>query len=75
MVVFRNYPIRKLLVNEKDLWSELFLANREPLLHQIRAFEAELATLRQTIETQDRAALQEKMRTSTKRRKEFDTQS
>ena len=57
------------------LWSELFLANREPLLHQIRAFEAELATLRQTIETQDRAALQEKMRTSTKRRKEFDTQS
>ena len=54
------------------LWSELFLLNKEPLLRQMRAFEAELASLRRTIEQDDRAALQEKMKRSTERRKIFD---
>lgn len=54
------------------LWSELFLLNKEPLLRQMRAFEAELASLRRTIEQDDRAALCEKMKRSTERRKIFD---
>ena len=54
------------------LWSELFLLNKEPLLRQMRAFEAELASLRRTIEQDDRAALREKMNRSTERRKIFD---
>ena len=54
------------------LWSELFLLNKEPLLRQMRAFEAELASLRRTIEQDDRAALREKMKRSTDRRKIFD---
>ena len=54
------------------LWSELFLLNKEPLLRQMRAFEAELASLRRTIEQDDRAALREKMERSTERRKIFD---
>ena len=54
------------------LWSELFLLNKEPLLRQMRAFEAELASLRRTIEQDDRAALREKMKRSTERRKIFD---
>lgn len=54
------------------LWSELFLLNKEPLLRQMRAFEAELASLRRTIEQDDSAALREKMKRSTERRKIFD---
>ncbi len=54
------------------LWSELFLLNKEPLQRQMRAFEAELASLRRTIEQDDRAALREKMKRSTERRKIFD---
>ncbi len=55
-----------------EMWSELFLANREALLSQMTLFEEELATLRQKLENGDREGLREMMRASTARRALFD---
>ena len=55
-----------------EMWSELFLLNREGLVSQIDTFTEELDTLRQHLENGDREALREMMRTSTKRRALFD---
>ena len=55
-----------------EMWSELFLLNREALLAQMDAFTEELATLRHHLENGDREALREMMRTSTRRRALFD---
>lgn len=55
-----------------EMWSELFLANREALLSQIDLFTAELGRLRQRLAEGDRDALREQMRASTARRALFD---
>ena len=55
-----------------EMWSELFLLNREALLTQIDLFEAEMAKIRHYLVTENREALREIMRHSTARRALFD---
>ena len=55
-----------------EMWSELFLLNKEPLLKQMKLFEDELARMRGLLETGDREGLREMMRYSTERRALFD---
>ena len=55
-----------------EMWSELFLLNKDALLTEMRRFEEELATLRARLETGDREGLREMMRASTARRAIFD---
>ena len=55
-----------------EMWSELFLLNREVLVSQIDIFAEELATLRGYLEHGDRDALREMMQVSTRRRALFD---
>ena len=58
-------------INE-DMWSELFLLNKEPLLEKTDLFLKELQELREMLETDDREGLKKKMRLSTERRAYFD---
>ncbi len=58
-------------INE-NMWSELFLLNKESLLKQIDVFINECNLLRNMIATNNTEALKEKMRLSTKRRELFD---
>ena len=55
-----------------EMWSELFLLNREALLTEMRRFEDELARLRRLLEEGDQAGLRAMMRHSTARRALFD---
>lgn len=55
-----------------ELWSELFLLNKKPLLKEMQAFEDELKSLREAIEREDTDTIRAKMRLSTERRKIFD---
>ena len=55
-----------------ELWSELFLLNKKPLLREMQAFEEELKSLREAIESEDTDTIRAKMRLSTERRKIFD---
>ena len=55
-----------------EMWSELFLLNREALLTEMARFEGELARLRGLLEAGDREGLREMMRQSTARRALFD---
>ncbi len=55
-----------------EMWSELFLMNKQPLLDQMELFENELKRLRSMLEKDDREGLREMMRYSTKRRALFD---
>ncbi len=55
-----------------EMWSELFLSNRETLTEQINCFVAELEKLKQLLANGDRDTLREMMRTSTARRAKFD---
>lgn len=55
-----------------EMWSELFLCNKDALLRQMQLFEAELARLRTRLEEGDREGLREMMRASTARRALFD---
>lgn len=54
------------------MWSELFLLNRDALLHEMDAFMAEFAEFRHMLATGDRDGMQKKMRLSTERRSKFD---
>lgn len=58
-------------INE-DMWSELFLLNREALISEIKAFSGELEKLRRALETDDVDTLKRMMRISTERRALFD---
>lgn len=58
-------------INE-DMWSELFLMNKETLLHEIDVFAAQLGNLRARLADGDAEALKEMMRLSTARRRLFD---
>lgn len=55
-----------------EMWSELFLMNREPLLKEMEAFEQSFLNLKQALLNNDRETLREMMRISTVRRKRFD---
>lgn len=58
-------------INE-DMWSELFLMNKEALLRQMDTFAAEFQSLRNNLADGDVEAMKEKMRISTERRAWFD---
>ena len=54
------------------MWSELFVANKEVLLHQMDMFMSEFGKLRGMIETEDIDGMRAMMRHSTARRALFD---
>ena len=58
-----------------EMWSELFLMNKEPLLEQMTLFENELSRMRSLLQADDREGLREMMRYSTERRALFDKKS
>ncbi len=55
-----------------EMWSELFLENREALVSQIDMFQEELTKVKMLLESGDREALRNMMRASTARRALFD---
>ena len=55
-----------------EMWSELFLLNRDELLSQIDLFSGRMSELRIAIEENDTETLRRLMRLSTERRKYFD---
>lgn len=55
-----------------EMWSELFLANRDALLREMDAYRASFDELRECIANGDRDRMREMMRLSTARRKRFD---
>ena len=55
-----------------EMWSELFLLNKETLLEQMDKFLSEFGKLRTTLENGDRDTMREMMRISTARRALFD---
>ena len=59
------------MINE-DLWSELFLENKNYLVEHIDSFLIELNKLKSTLAKQDKEALKEIFRSSTRIRKEME---
>ena len=58
-------------INE-HLWTELFLLNKENLLHEITAFQNELAHFKEVLSQEDTEEMKRLFVQSTKRRKYFD---
>lgn len=58
-------------INE-NMWSELFLLNKEELVSQITLFEQQLSKLKKTIENEDINEMKEMMKLSTLNRSYFD---
>lgn len=58
-------------INE-DMWSELFMLNKEALIEQMDIFSKEFTALRDMIKNGDTEQMKEKMRLSTRRRALFD---
>ena len=54
-----------------EMWSELFLDNKDMLLAEMRSFKQSFEELYEKIETGDRDRIREMMRLSTERRKRF----
>lgn len=54
------------------MWTELFLANKKPLLKQMEEFDAQFQKLKKAIENEDAESIKQIMIKSTQRRKEFD---
>jgi len=57
---------------QDEMWSELFLLNRDALLRQMDLFSAEFHRLREMLARGDREGMREMMRKSTARRALFD---
>ena len=55
-----------------EMWSELFLMNKEALLAEMDAFSEEFARFRELVANDDRDAMRRVMRESTQRRSLFD---
>ena len=55
-----------------EMWSELFLINKQELVAQMELFEKHFEKLKKSIEDGDRETMREMMRISTARRKFFD---
>ena len=60
-------------INE-NMWTELFLMNKEALTEQMDRFISELTGIREMIVNEDAEGLKAKMRLSTERRMKFDKQ-
>ena len=58
-------------INE-DMWPELFILNKENLIHEIRVFTDEMNAFAKLIEEEDVDTMKQKMIISTQRRKQFD---
>lgn len=58
-------------INE-DMWTELFLLNKEELLSQMNLFLQSFTELKDALEKEDVEKMKEMMRTSTRRRSYFD---
>ena len=58
-------------INE-NMWSELFLLNKDQLVNQITLFEQQLSKLKKSIEENDVDTMKDMMRLSTVRRSYFD---
>ena len=58
-------------INE-DMWSELFMLNKDILISEMKAFGGELEKLRRALETDDVETMKKMMRVSTERRAMFD---
>ena len=58
-------------INE-DLWSELFIGNKENLLNMIEQFENELDIIKDSLKNEDLITLKEKFIISTKRREQIE---
>lgn len=58
-------------INE-NLWTELFLLNKENLVHEIELFVNEMNDFKDALENEDIDKMKQKFITSTKRRKYFD---
>ena len=58
-------------INE-NMWSELFLLNKEELIKQMNEFEVQFQKLKETIENEDIETMKDIMRLSTIRRSYFD---
>ena len=58
-------------INE-DMWSELFMLNKDILISEMKAFGGELEKLRRAMETDDVETMKKMMRVSTERRAMFD---
>ena len=56
-----------------EMWSELFLLNRDELVAQMDLFSEKFALMRDNIANGDRETIRQMMRLSTERRKYFDT--
>ena len=54
------------------MWSELFLLNKDALLHQMKLFTIEVSKLERMLMEGDAEGIREMMRKSTARRKLFD---
>ena len=57
-----------------EMWSELFIANKEKLLRKMDVFLENFEALRGALANEDREKMREMMRTSTTRREAFDKQ-
>ncbi len=55
-----------------EMWSELFLANKDEIVEQMELFEEHFGMLKNYIKNDDRESIREMMRLSTTRRKAFD---
>ena len=55
-----------------EMWSELFLLNKEALLRQMDTFLGQVHKMRDLLEAEDRNGLREMMKISTARRAKFD---
>lgn len=58
-------------INE-EMWSELFLLNKEILLHEMDAFVASISNFREVLANEDTDKMKELFIQSTERRKKFD---
>lgn len=58
-------------INDR-MWSELFLMNKEPLLHEMDSFINEFKRFRDMLESGNSDGMREKMRQSTEKRSLFD---
>jgi len=57
---------------DETMWSELFLLNKDALLHQMKLFTMEISRLERMLMEADKEGIKEMMRRSTARRKLFD---
>ena len=58
-------------INEA-LWPELFVLNKDNLIHEIDNFTNEMQAFKEMLENEDYEGMKEKLITSTERRKAFD---